>query len=490
MLAIPRPRPSVSSAAPSSGPPSKWPGTAAEQFGRPSDPVRTARLWHALRASCFSPLGRSSVLPLLQRAARRSTTSVPLDQAYAGRANSFGFLRLGFAFAVVLSHAAVLGFGRPITHRVDISGLAVAGFFGVSGFLITRSARRISLPRFLWHRGLRIWPGLWVCLLFIGFVVAPVLYLARHGTLDGLWWGPNGVFNYLRSNWWGGMRQDSIADLLRGDTPYWRWTGGHPINGSLWTLAYEITCYLLVAIAAVLTLLRRQFRLLPLLVMVAVFGVLCWNYNQQVTGGEGILTNGSIGPVPLLGWFSASYFLWYAFMFLAGGVAELYSDRLPINDLLGVLALAVVGWFAFHGAFFGPGLLAYAYVILWLAVRLPKALHRVGQANDYSYGVYIYSFTVQQVMAKVGVQAIGIVGFFLASALVSTGLAVVSWHLVEKPALRLKNWTPRVPGRRADNAVGDGVPSGTSAVEGHTAAPIRAGAAESDRNPATTPSAT
>ncbi|MFG1895544.1 acyltransferase family protein [Micromonospora zamorensis] len=430
------------------------------------------------------------MLFLLQRAARRSTAFVPLNQAYIGRANSFGFLRLGFAFAVVLSHAAVLGFGRPITQRVDISGLAVAGFFGVSGFLITRSARRISLPRFFWHRALRIWPGLWVCLLFIGFVVAPVLYLERHGTLDGLWRGPDGVIGYLRSNWWGGMRQENIADLFQGDTPFWRWTGGHPINGSLWTLAYEITCYLFVAIAAALTLLRRQVRVVPLLIMVAVFGVLCWNYYQQVTGGEGILVNGSIGPAPLLGWFSTSYFLWYAFMFLAGGVAELYADRLPINDLLGVLALAVVGWFAVDGAFFGPGLLAYAYVILWLAVRLPKALHRVGQANDYSYGVYIYSFTVQQVMAKAGVQAIGLVGFFLASALATTGLALLSWHLVEKPALRLKNWEPRVPGRRPDIAVGGGVLAADVPDRRLATAPIRSEASETDRDPTGAPSAT
>ncbi|MFU8875689.1 acyltransferase family protein [Micromonospora sp. SL4-19] len=391
------------------------------------------------------------MLSLLQGAVRRTTSSEPIATAYNGRANSFGALRLVFALAVVLSHTAALGFGRPLMQRVDLGALAVAGFFTISGFLIVRSARRSSTPRFLWHRALRIWPGLWVCLLFTGLVVAPLLYLQRHGTLDGLWRSPGGVLDYLRQNWWGGLRQLGIADLLQGDTPYWRWQGGTTLNGSLWTLAYEIYCYLLVAVLAALTILRRQLRWIPLLAATAVFGVLCWNYFEYGAGRQGIWSTGAIGPLPLLGALQENYLLWYGFMFLVGGVAELYSDRLPINDLLGVLALMVAGWFTVSGSFFGPGLLAYAYVILWLAVRLPKALHRVGNKNDYSYGVYIYSFVVQQVMAKAGVQAIGVVGFFLASALLSVGLAMLSWHLVEKPALRFKHWTPAALRERPDD---------------------------------------
>ncbi|MEU8216291.1 acyltransferase [Micromonospora taraxaci] len=385
---------------------------------------------------------------LLQWAVSRTTTSLPLAEAYRGRANSFGALRLAFALAVVLSHAAALGFGRPLVHQVDLGDMAVAGFFTISGFLIVRSARRSSVPRFLWHRALRIWPGLWICLLFTGLVVAPLLYLDRHGTLDGLWRSPGGVLDYLRQNWWGGLRQFGIADLLQGDTPYWRWQGGNTINGSLWTLAYEMFCYLVVAVLAALTVLRRQLRWLVLLAAIAVLGVICWNYflhgtdGQGLSDGQGIWARGTIGPLPLLGGLQKTDLLWFGFMFLLGGVAELYSDRLPINDLLGMLALVAFGCASISGHFFGPGLVAYAYVILWLAVRLPKALHRVGDRNDYSYGIYIYSFVVQQVMATLGVQAIGLTGFFLVSAVVSLGLAMLSWHLVEKPALRLKNWTP------------------------------------------------
>lgn len=388
------------------------------------------------------------MLHLAQRVAKRAGQSVPLAQAYTGRANSFGFLRLCFAFAVVLAHAAVLGYVRPLTTVIDIPGLAVAGFFGISGFLITRSARRTSLPRYLWHRGLRIWPGLWVCLLFTGFVVAPALWHLKHGTLDGLWRSKRGVIDYLQANWWGGHRQGGIRDIFR-DTPYGMKIRSSLLNGSLWTLAYEITCYLIVAVLAVVGILRRA-RWLVLLFTVFVFGVLCWNHYAQLRFGHpAVPLNGTVwwGEMPLLGTLGKRWFLIYGFMFLAGAAAELYSHRLPINDLLGVAAMAVICWYAFNGELFGPGLLAYQYVILYLAVRLPAVLHRVGQVNDYSYGVYIYSFVVQQTMARFGVQALGYWGFALSTGAVSFGLAFLSWHLVEKQALRLKDWRPRLPRR-------------------------------------------
>lgn len=376
-----------------------------------------------------------------QRVLRRMATTVRLSKAYTGRANSFGFLRLCFAFAVVVGHTAVLGYMRPFSTHVDVPGLAVAGFFGISGFLITRSARRVSLPRFLWHRALRILPGLWVCLLFTGLVVAPTLWYLRYGDLDGLWRSPFGVVNYLRANWWGGLRQAGIEDLLV-DTPYGRAAGMSMLNGSLWTLSYEIACYLIVAALAVLAILRRA-RVLVLLAAVLAFGVLVWNqYAQLRFGHPPVGVDGVLGPFPLFGAFAKLWFLRFGFMFLLGGVAELYGDRVPINDLLGVAALAAVGWFILRGELLGPALLPYEYLILWLAVRLPRVLHRIGQTNDYSYGVYIYSFLVQQVLAKYGAPRLGFVGYFAASAAIALALAFASWHLVEKLALRCKGWTP------------------------------------------------
>lgn len=392
----------------------------------------------------------------------------------------------------MLAHAAVLGFVKPLSTRIDVAGLAVAGFFGISGFLITRSARRSSLPRYLWHRALRIMPGLWACLLFTALILAPALWYSRYGTLDGLWRHPTGVFNYLQQNWWGGLRQQEIVDTFQSDTPYGRQINRSVVNGSLWTLSYEIFCYLIVAVFALLAILRRA-RWLVLMFAVAVFGVLVWNHYELLRFGHSMLwTSGFVGPIPLLGGLTKIWFLRYGFMFLVGAVAELYSDRLPINDLLGAAALVVTGWHTLNGELFGPALLAYEYVILWLAVRLPRVLHRVGQGNDYSYGIYIYSFPMQQLMAKLGVQVLGFLGYFLTTALVSTGLAVLSWHLVEKQALRLKGWTPRLRRRRDSDRSGPhrGEEAGQGATESPSVAPAPLTTRAPGASPAMTPAST
>ncbi|KAB1920629.1 acyltransferase [Micromonospora noduli] len=383
------------------------------------------------------------MLPSARQVGLRAMTAVPLSNAYAGRANSFGFLRLCFAVAVVLAHTAVIGYARPLTEVVDVAGLGVAGFFGISGFLITRSARRASLPRYLWHRALRIWPGLWVCLLFIGFVVAPIVWYADRGNLDGLWRHPAGVVNFLQANWWGGYRQQGIVDVFR-DTPYGDLVRKSVLDGSLWTLSYEIFCYLIVASLAVVAVLRRA-RWLVLAAAVLVFGLLLWNqYEALRFGGSTYFTSGSVGTLPLLGALSKIWFLRFGFMFLVGAVADLYSDKLPISDVLGVLAIVVTGWQTLEGHLFGPALLTYEYAILYLAVRLPRLLHGVGQKNDYSYGIYIYSFVVQQMLAWLGAAAWGFVGYFAVVMVFTVVLAFLSWHLVEKQALRFKDWTPRL----------------------------------------------
>lgn len=87
----------------------------------------------------------------------------------------------------------------------------------------------------------------------------------------------------------------------------------------------------------------------------------------------------------------------------------------------------------------GPAL---AYVCIWLSIHLP--LDRVGARNDLSYGVYIYAFGVQELLAVWGVTHWGYFPYTLLSIAVTLCLATASWTLVEKRALRAKKWTPPV----------------------------------------------
>ncbi|GAA3233668.1 acyltransferase family protein [Dactylosporangium siamense] len=374
-----------------------------------------------------------------------------LETCSAGRDNGMGSIRLTLAVAVVVAHATSLGFGwEDLGHsrfrsQTNVGTLAVFGFFVLSGLLITRSAARTPIGRFAWHRALRILPGLWVCLLVTAFVVAPVVALHERGTLDGFLDGPRGPVQYVWNNWFVGVRQYGIQDLLATSTPWGRETSSSVFNGALWSLIYESACYAVAGLVAVTGVLRRAPWLLPVAAAVLYLRIVADQVQSRLPVGPPAGHYGST-TLPLFGAVSHQWLMYLGFAFLLGSVLEVYRTRIPIHDGLGVAGVVVLIGSLLLGGFFVVGLPALAYVLVWAAVRAPRRLRRVGQDNDYSYGVYIYGFVVQQALATFGVARLGYAGYTAVSLLLTAGLAVASWHLVERRALALKRWRP---GRRS-----------------------------------------
>jgi peptidoglycan/LPS O-acetylase OafA/YrhL len=377
-------------------------------------------------------------LPLLGRAARPAgSRSALLSEAFSGRRNSFGFLRWVLATLVIVGHSYPLGgFGGGTDPLYDLShaqesfgGLAVASFFIISGFLITRSWRsHPSVGRFMWHRFLRIFPAFWVCLLLTAFAFAPLAWWLERGNLDGFLTGQQpGPLSYVLRNSWLVMNQYVIGDLLAG-TPYGSVAGG-TWNGSLWTLSYEFGCYLVVAVLGAVGLLSRHRAFVAALTGLA--------YLVMVAGYADPTLVGRVVPL-----FSDMWVGRFLFLFLLGALGALFADRIEINDRLGVLALAVAAVTMWGGGWIAIGYPALAYVLIWLAVRLPfSAFDRPG---DFSYGTYIYAFPIQMLLAAVGVPRFGLAAYMLLCIATTTVAAALSWHLIEKHALRLKRWTPGV----------------------------------------------
>jgi peptidoglycan/LPS O-acetylase OafA/YrhL len=361
-----------------------------------------------------------------------------LSTSYSGRDNAFNFMRLVFALAVIVGHARILGYGvagNPLGLPIDLGGLSVAGFFTLSGFLITRSGRRTPFFRYWWHRILRIFPGYWVCLLVTAALVGPALWIRRHGTLDGYLGVADGPFGYFIHNWTTNVGQGVIGDTLAG-------AAIADFNGSLWTLKYELACYVLISVLALVGVLRRA-RIVVLLLAVAGMTVIGFDFVREPTIPGPLAPAGSTFSVPVAGVYLTLYVVVYTTAFLLGATAELFRERLPINDLLGWASLvAVLAAIYFRLPVLGPALLAYSYLLLWAAIRLPKVFHRVGRRNDYSYGVYIYAFLVQQSLAIAGVPRLGMAAYLGLTLVLTLGVAALSWHLVEKQSLKLKDWTP------------------------------------------------
>ncbi|SCF14941.1 acyltransferase family protein [Micromonospora chokoriensis] len=384
-----------------------------------------------------------------------------LADLLSGRSNGIGLIRLCLAVGVVLSHSKPLGFGANdlgyhLTGRqTNVGTMAVYGFFVLSGLLITRSARRTGLIRYAWHRALRIFPGLWVCLLITALVVAPLVALREHGSTDGFFdnaWEPGGPLAYLQANWWTGVRQYGIHDLLRDTTPWGDKSNSSVFNGALWSLKYEMFCYVVVGVLAATAVLRNARRFVLFLTVALYLSILHdWVSSGQFSGP--VSTASWSFNSPLVGGMSFHYIVYLGFLFAFGATLDLYRERVPINDALGIGSAVALGLSLLFGGFFVIGLPAFAYLLVWLSVRMPRQLHWVGRKNDYSYGIYIYGFVFQQVMASLGWSRWGYVPFAAMSVAAAFAAAFLSWKLVERPALRLKDWTPGFVARRSTPAV-------------------------------------
>jgi peptidoglycan/LPS O-acetylase OafA/YrhL len=359
-----------------------------------------------------------------------------LDQSFSPRNNSLNFLRLVLAAAVVFSHSIILGaFGsETILGKTTLGTVAVYGFFAISGFLIARSASRNHVGRYLWQRFLRIFPAFWICLVVTAFLFGTIAWFDRNPTLSsscGLHCylnEPGGPIGYITNNLFLHVSQPTITNTLPNGIfrPVW--------NGSLWTLEFEFLCYLLLAVAAVIGLLRRRWWL-------ASIALVLWLAEIIITAVPSFADDFS----PSHNWYVMKL-LAFVPIFLAGALIHAFQDKLPDSGVLalGSAALFLLGLFIPIGQGVPVATMTsldltavfLAYPLVWLGMHLP--LNRVGAINDYSYGIYIYAFPIQQLLLLWGLNRWGYVPYTALTFVALVPFAVGSWWLIEKRALRLK----------------------------------------------------
>lgn len=387
----------------------------------------------------MSAIGTSSVerKPLAsQRGGAEPGARLSISEALRGTNNSLGVIRLILASIVIFDHAFPLGgFGHDpfwdLTRgQASLGSFAVAGFFAISGYLITKSGMSGDVVQFLWRRTLRIFPAYWLVLGVTAFLIGPVIWLVDgHAFWNYFTWGGSGPFHHITANWTLNIGTYGIHDLLASTTPYGLEVGSSAFNGSIWTLIYEWNCYLIIAVLVAFGVLRSARVLVP--IITGFFFVL------QIVA---IMDWAAVAVIfPKL---ADPYMITLGLTFMFGSVLAVYSKSVPFNDRLGILCGIVLLVTLRYGGFSTVGLAAGTYFVMYLAARLPKQLQWVGAKNDYSYGIYIYGFLVQQTTAYFGWHKLGYVPYVIFALVISFGFAWVSWHLVEKRAMALKSWGP------------------------------------------------
>lgn len=343
----------------------------------------------------------------------------------AGRINSITFLRLVAAWAVIYSHAFPITRSTDkdwlgaTTHYAHFGGLAVDFFFLLSGFLVCGSIKNSGLLRYTASRALRLFPGLWFNLIVVVFVLGSILttlplkdylghaqtwrYLSQLGLGISTEWSLPGVF------------ADNRFDSM---------------NGSIWSVILEIRMYLYLAAAYMLGLLRNRVVFNSAFALVAL---LVWSDTIVIPGVAGTTD------------------VHMALLFTLGAFLYMNRDIVTISPtfVLSAIAIAMVS--------FGTPNFQFGYILLLICLFILLAFMPtfswVDRIGDYSYGVYLWGWPVQQTLALLWPEQGHLTNALCAMA-ISTALAAFSWHWIEKPALSLKKFI-RPRGHAVDSKNGD-----------------------------------
>lgn len=336
------------------------------------------------------------------------------------RDNAFDTIRLLAAASVIVSHAFVLVDGRESVEplyilsdgQITIGRGAVAAFFVVSGLLISMSFERSKTwIKFTMNRALRLLPGLWVCVLALVFLFGPIMT-----TLP--------LSDYFRSSetigFFGNVaffaRSHSIAGVFDG------LPGSDAVNGSLWTLKYEVASYVFGAAL----LCAGRFKT-PATLIVWLAAMIATPFIGDPLQHHGAAYHGA-------------WMVWLFRFYGAGMLLYLLRDRIPVSRPAAFACLAAILLATFTPAYTEALALFGSYALVATAFLASGWFKKLTHRGDLSYGVYIYAFPVQQALVPFSNETA--VPWLTNAALslpITFLLAGLSWHFVERPALALKN---------------------------------------------------
>ena len=327
--------------------------------------------------------------------------------------NNFGLLRLLAAYFVLISHSfAVLQ--KPLEQpalwyngkNIIFSGVGLDIFFTISGFLVTQSLfNSDSLKHYLWKRALRIFPALvaanLVCILIGCFITNLSLkdylfnqqtwsYLFKNSTLLINQFYLPGVFTNLKDN---------------------------TVNASLWTILIEVECYIVLCLGGWYIVSHKWLYLA------------CFVLFEALRMYTTVLNHFHIKWLDLYGIFT------FGTYFYLGSLLYVFKDNIHFKwfyaNILMAIALATV--YTFLESITISIFFAFCFIIIGTS----KAVVDL-KGYDFSYGVYLYAFPVQQLVVSYFGYSINAWLHAAVSAVLATILASLSWTYVERPFLKKK----------------------------------------------------
>lgn len=331
--------------------------------------------------------------------------------------NNFHIMRLIAAFMVLFGHSYPLTGNHfaPDILGVPVHSFAVMIFFSISGYLIADSWNNDRcFHRYIIRRLLRIMPALIVVILITALVVGPVVSELKFSE----YFHQRGVFIYFLN-----ILLTPVYSLPK---VFIHNIASPDVNGVLWTIPIEMLMYLLVPLYATV---GGRFSSWAFRCCLGLFFLLGGVYAT--------LRPGELGPVFYFSSISSFQILRLAPFFFMGALIRIFNIERFLNLQTAIIILIITGCcdseirkiFLFGSV---------PYTVLSFCLARPAFFGKCSSWPDFSYGIYLYGFLIQQVIIQyLSANIHPLTVMFMATPL-TLACACVSWYLIEKPALRLK----------------------------------------------------
>lgn len=332
--------------------------------------------------------------------------------------NNYDFLRVFAALSITFFHSFALLNKLKLdplfiltNGRINFSFIGLNIFFCISGYLIAKSATTSpTLINYLWKRLLRIQPLLILTCVLTVFFLGPIF--TNLTTPDF----------FLNGDTWTYFRNVFPAFGIQFSLPgvFLKNIGESGVNGSLWTLIVEERLYLIMCF---LFLFKKQNSWYVTFYVLFINAI--YLYNHFYYSGE------------LIPFMDTNAF-YYSLVFLNSAVLFILKVNLsksiyPIVFLSTIVTILGIIFPMFNFLF----LFSFPFLINGIA-QIKGITNHAGKYGDFTYGIYVFSFPVQQMLIAKGIAINNPYLLFIISSAIAIPMAVASWHLLEKKFLRMK----------------------------------------------------
>ena len=349
-------------------------------------------------------------------------------ERFAPPNHGFAWIRMIGAILVIYGHSSPLvGTGElfPPDWPLQPDDGVLMGFFAMSGFQITESwLRDPHLGRFAAKRVLRLWPPMLTVSIGMALIIGPLVTVL-----------PINEYFSARETW-GYIVNNAGLLTLKHQLPG-VFTGNpwpNAVNGSLWTLPMELIAYGGLFVLLMLGAAKKRWRWLA---VVALIVLVAWDRRlEQIPGTE---SGGSLLSVPV------ESLVAFLVAFAIGVVLNLY--RIPLSftaAAFGIVALAAMPN-SESGSFYMT--IAISYAVIVISHYWPARLRVPALWVNGSYGVYVWSFPIQQLLAMAGIRNQYLM--LVCAAPIAYVAGTLSWKFIEEPTMRLRHYITPQPSKPA-----------------------------------------